>query len=499
MADIYDEFGKDLYRITDGPVSTYMIDPERIDAGLLSGTQTSMIGGGKTQFLNTSVSGRSITLSPGQSIQQALDQLNEVGGGTLYLEPGTYNLKGDVSLYANINFIGSGRDITILDFGSLAAGVKMIGTSSAIMKNNSIKDLTIQNSNNAAGLDIDYADFWVTENVKVSSCDQDGIRIMRSVSFRIENVFSSSNTGDGFYFEGATARDMTKFLLSNCFSQSNGGNGYYFWGSNTGVEIYYFNIINCNATSNTGDGFDFTNSGANADILDFTMMGCTANANTIGFDFNGPSQAMILGCIDENNSSWGFDVASGSFYVFLIGNSAEGGGYNVDGQGAVLIGNRGDSNSSTPGWTTPDNRMNAYGNPYGFFVDNADVSSVKNTSGGIISTGGVAVWKGAAGELEMTTTTTGGDSKVAGVLQFGASNNAYGYLLVQGKTSVLKVDGTTDIAIGDYLCTFTTAGIAQKATTTGQVVFAVALEAYTTDDSNGVIDAYVLPWRLTLP
>ena len=52
-------------------------------------------------------------------------------------------------------------------------------------------------------------------------------------------------------------------------------------------------------------------------------------------------------------------------------------------------------------------------------------------------------------------------------------------------------DGTTDIAIGDPLGAFTTAKIAMKAAA-GDMAFAVALEAYTTDDSSGVIDALLI-------
>jgi len=62
---------------------------------------------------------------------------------------------------------------------------------------------------------------------------------------------------------------------------------------------------------------------------------------------------------------------------------------------------------------------------------------------------------------------------------------------IYGRTTLLKVDGTVDIAIGDYIATFTTGGIGQKCTTAGKRYLAKALEVYTSDDSNGVINAWI--------
>lgn len=98
-------------------------------------------------------------------------------------------------------------------------------------------------------------------------------------------------------------------------------------------------------------------------------------------------------------------------------------------------------------------------------------------------------WQGAG------TTTTAGDPTVLGVCISGGTGDVI-RVVRRGAVATLKVDGTDDIAIGDPLSTFTSAGIAQKAAS-GETVFAYALEAYTTDDSNGVIDAIVVePYTL---
>lgn len=120
---------------------------------------------------------------------------------------------------------------------------------------------------------------------------------------------------------------------------------------------------------------------------------------------------------------------------------------------------------------------------------------MKNTSGATITAGEVVTYKSVAAGDEVTTTTAAGDTKVYGVATAAITNTSYGYIQTLGKTTILKVNGTTDIAVGDYLSCFTTAGIAQKASA-GQMAFAIALEAYTTDDSSGVLDALIITPRL---
>lgn len=118
----------------------------------------------------------------------------------------------------------------------------------------------------------------------------------------------------------------------------------------------------------------------------------------------------------------------------------------------------------------------------------------KNTSGGSLAIGDVVTLKAVAAGNEVTTTTTQGDDLVYGMATATIANDAFGYVQVLGKTTSLKVDGTTDIAIGDFLGTFTTAKIAAKAGA-GDMAFAIALEAYTTNDSAGVIDALLITPR----
>jgi hypothetical protein len=118
---------------------------------------------------------------------------------------------------------------------------------------------------------------------------------------------------------------------------------------------------------------------------------------------------------------------------------------------------------------------------------------VINSSGATLVRGDVVVWdrtNSAVDGIRVTTTTTANDPDVIGMVwsqtvAIGASC----YIQYWGPTRDLKVDGTTDIAKGDLLGTFTTAKIAAKTNGTG--AFARAAEAYATNDSAGVIDAFL--------
>ena len=136
---------------------------------------------------------------------------------------------------------------------------------------------------------------------------------------------------------------------------------------------------------------------------------------------------------------------------------------------------------------------NVVGSGLGFKDTNRHILMFNASDGGLTA-GDVVVLKSTSGGNKITTTTSAGNNKVLGMVVETIASNTFGRVQISGNTTVLKVNGTTDIAIGDYLSTHTVAGIAAKASA-GHMVFAIALEAYTTNDSNGVIDAIILPWR----
>ena len=119
----------------------------------------------------------------------------------------------------------------------------------------------------------------------------------------------------------------------------------------------------------------------------------------------------------------------------------------------------------------------------------------RNNSGAARSPGEVVIFDSSVStDVAYTTTTSQDDAKVLGVVMNYTPSGDEGLVQIYGASdgAVVKVNGTTDIAAGDFLSTFTTAGIAAKATAGKAGVFAMALEAYTTNDSLGTIKAIIL-------
>lgn len=447
----------------------------------------------KIARLDRQMGARTVIVQPGDNIQQAINALANNGGGIVLLKEGTHVLTTNISGKTEVSIIGEGREVTIIECSGSAYGIDYTGTSGTRLQNFKIADFTIQNSNNTAGIDVDYCDFWNMRNVKVTSCDQKGIRVQHSRNYIVENSLSSSNTGNGYEIVGDNSRSTREFVFTNCSSTSNGGIGYAINASTN--DLFFGSFVSCQALSNTGDGFDFSGSGASA--LDVSLFNCSAISNGgIGFDVDSNCQRVrFFNCIADLNTGDGFEsdaIGTGMFGCYsstaydinssvnFIGNDVAGGG-SVDPKSRIDMANTEQFQS--------------------FMNLNENTRTIrkyivmKNTVGITIAAGSPVILKAVATGDEVVTTTTGGDDKVIGVADEAISNNAWGRILVEGYSTIVRANGTTDIAIGDLLTTDTNAGIAKKAGA-GDMVFGMALEAYATDDTAGVLDALIFSPRL---
>ncbi|MCH7536147.1 MAG: right-handed parallel beta-helix repeat-containing protein [Bacteroidetes bacterium] len=444
---------------------------------------------GITRIRSSETAGRTIYVNPGENIQNAIETLRaEDNGGTIFLRAGTHLVEYEITGISKVNMVGAGRDSTILEFNSGATGLSYVGTSSAILENFILADFTLQNSNNAAGIDIDFSDFFRIENVRITSCDQVGIRILRSRNFTITNVLSDNNTGNGFVLTGDGTRSQSVFSLLNCRSGSN-AIGYVISGSNQ----FIFSFVGCVADNNSGDGFDF---GTGTTSIATVTGGRSDTNGGIGYDINN-LDITFQGCIADSNTGDGFEVSQ--LNVRLIGTKASGNGTEYDINTSTIMMGCGIPFGLS---TVPSDELSETDTQnskiWGTFGGNTRTEKLSyrmlNSSGGELVLGDVVTFNAAADGDEITTTTTQGDDLVFGMILATTANGSYGPVLGIGYTVRLIVDGTTDIAIGDYLGTFTTAKIAMKAAA-GDMAFAIALEAYTTDDSAGIINALLVTPR----
>ena len=121
---------------------------------------------------------------------------------------------------------------------------------------------------------------------------------------------------------------------------------------------------------------------------------------------------------------------------------------------------------------------------------------VRNNSSGALAAGDVVIWDTASSgqsRSSVTTTTTANNELIAGVMVESVARYDTGTMQMTGYliTENLKVEGTTDIVVGDALATDDAAKIARKAG--GETArFAIALEGYTTNDAAGTIKAILV-------
>lgn len=386
-------------------------------------------------------------------IQKAIERVTEAGGGVVQLAAGTYNLDASIIMRTGVTLKGQGMDITYIDFGNSAYSITSDVNDSPDCNNFKLEGFTVQNSST------------------------DGIYFDDAFNFEIDRVSSYSHGGRGMYLNASTFRVMSSYASGNT------GNGIEF-DPDAIVNPRNVMFINTTAVNNTGHGFNFTDAaGLNHDLY-YPMM--------------------LIGCLgaSSTNTNYGFNFTLGT-------GMGEGGSY-----GATLVGCTGRINPEQPrikliGHTSityeyaggdveefdfgDDAINNVAGYPLTPAADKK-VMRMKNGDASSLAAGDSVLLKAAAAGNEVyKPTTTVGDNRIFGMALEVITSGSFGNILVTGKTALLKVDGTTDIAIGDWL-TYLAAGIAGKAST-GNMAFAMALEAYTTNDSAGVIDAVLVSPR----
>ncbi|MFB9057299.1 right-handed parallel beta-helix repeat-containing protein [Mariniflexile ostreae] len=80
-----------------------------------------------------------VKVTPGQSIQHAVDEVHAAGGGVVFLKKGTHVLEHTLTLKSNISLVGEGREKTIL-----LQGPHMVGSGFNIEDKPQVTDLVVK-------------------------------------------------------------------------------------------------------------------------------------------------------------------------------------------------------------------------------------------------------------------------------------------------------------------------------------------------------------------
>ncbi len=404
----------------------------------------------------------------------------------VFVRNGTYNPSSDIDIPTGGKLTGESRDGVIIDFQDNARKIAIATGNDDI----TIETLTIQNSQPGAttgAINFVNTDRSVVRDIHFAGGNDQCVEMDAGFA----NLITECHFGVTAGANDSTALkiDSHETIVSNCTALD--------WRQGfvivAGAQcVIADNNIECNSAAFT---FCETSTGAGSTLISGNvveqMQGVKVgedSATIVGNHFRGTTTVGRDG-VNINVNGENTIVVGNRFYNFGIGVDIASGGDNC-----IVVGNwfRGISSNAIE-----DDTGNCYvqGN-YGIdegerAIDERKIMWMKNTSGGQLVLGDLVTYKAVAAGDEFTTTTTQGDDLVYGMVLETIANNASGHVQTIGKTTALKVDGTTDIAIGDFIGTFTTATIGQKAAV-GDTAIAIALEAYTTDDSNGVIDALLV-------
>lgn len=454
-------------------------------------------------------------------------------GDTIYVRAGTYTESAITSSLADLTIIGEGRAKTILTFTT--ANLTLTGA------NLTLQNLQIQFSTGV--MVVSGANCVLSDWNLVTSDDGISFTLDTGTGSRISNMY---------YYDGSSTFANHKILISQAHASITGS---YFYLVNQGGSLANASVkLNANYITVAGNTFRYRLSGTNGCHLTTTTSAnsCEITGNTFlcdsgsfdtGIYITGNYNNVVGNTVREGyyginiagtysnvsgntvqSSQGGYGIGLGEHYCSATGNllrntGSAGTGMKTDGgrtdcvfndnfvsgfatgiavesgsDRTTVVGNNLVNNTAM--LTDAGDRTNSAHNVGATTTLDKTMVRMKNTSGGTLNAGDLVVFKSVANGDEITTTTTGGDNKVFGmVADSSIASTAYGYIQTLGKTTALKVDGTTDIAIGDYISCFTTAKYGQKATT-GHMAIAIALEAFITDASSGTIDALLITPRL---
>lgn len=296
-------------------------------------------------------------------LQSAIDYVNSLGGGTVFIRNGTYDLTADITFYNNISLLGESSDGVILDFGAMARQLLIEGSNAYIDGSIAVTD----GSAAVVGTDTAWTEDMIGQSMLIRDswyeitavADANNLTLISTYSgddltgevyaiadpisnIRLENITAQNSTAtggaisiqyiDGFYGQKMSAFDSTLGLNFSYFS---------------GLTVRDWLVINCSsgvslsqggltldqgfvADITTGDGIDLTNV-TNSQISNFSVINCAGNGVTLNactnagiLNFNISSNTLIgieqISCVELNfvagivfnNGSDGYKLTSGN-------------------------------------------------------------------------------------------------------------------------------------------------------------------------------------------
>ena len=429
---------------------------------------------------------------------------------------------GNISLPDNTYIMGVSKETTI------SMGTNTFITGVAYEDRYTFQNLTIAHTNSIGGslwddnatntAFITLTDVILDNNATSGDVDSIGNRSSATRnSFIINNVLIRGNRG--YFVSFVTNGTVTSyFQANNLIIEGEGTSAFFLFDDSVSNSTNNIAINNCivrGTFSTTPDSMLYGGVHSNWTISGTNSMEIAADSGSVlsNFQFtrNTPALRLLTAVqlnglymsnvlyIDANNNNVSNIQVSG---LNLASNVAYNNTTNFRCSGPFTVNGGANNNNFINGNITGSCTLVFTEHSNNFWnvisttgeTPNKVVQIMRNTSGSSISEGSLVRLKSTANMREIEPCTTANDPKFIGTVEQTVANNAYVGVVVKGKTTRMKVNGTTDIAIGDWIQTTTTSGIGAKCTS--GLACAIALEAYTSDNDNGIIDALIIDPRV---
>jgi len=449
-------------------------------------------------------------------IQAALDALPATGGEVFLLD-GTYYIESSLILDSYQTLRGCGRNTILTTTTADLDIITATGGAGSEKVGILIADLCVDGNAGGVANDIGilwtYVDHSKIEHVWSQDNGEDGISFNRNCDFnQIAGNTCQANLNYGIYIY--TSNDN---IISNNICQ----------GNSIGIYIYTssHNTINGNTCQGSSTNGIYLRTACNNN----TVVGNTCQGNGYGVWLDTSNNNTVVGNTCQGNGDHGIGLYSSNNNT-IVGNTCVENSQDTDNnadniyladcdynliasnlcrQGALAnrpryginISNDTCDKNIVQGNDLHDAGKTANFNDVGTCTivksDNREIeitqvkdyAYVKNTSGGDLVAGDVVSHKAVAAGNEVTTPAAVGEDQVFGMLGENIVNNAYGYVQVGGKTTLLKATNAGgNIAIGDFLCT--EIGNRARLAAAADMAFAISLEDC--DAVDQVIDALLI-------
>jgi len=103
-------------------------------------------------------------------LQKAIDFVNELGGGTIFVKAGIYILTSNINLYSNIELIGEDNNTAILDFSAGDYKIQALGSVGSRLNNIHIENIQVRNSRVAYTNGYGATLFNYCDDISVKNC-----------------------------------------------------------------------------------------------------------------------------------------------------------------------------------------------------------------------------------------------------------------------------------------------------------------------------------------